>query len=132
MKKFMLIFCLIAVVALPLAAQTIDPCTQNTELAGGTYNVYTSSRINEPSIDGYTTFVQYFSIRQDMVENRRRCGTISVTEHFKKWEELGLKLGNNMYECKFLIEAGSGTGWIDLSYLSFSQEEQTRETEITE
>ena len=31
-------------------------------------------------------------------------------------------------ECKFLIEAGSCTGWIDLSYLSFSQEDCPRGT----
>jgi len=84
---------------------------------GGIYFVYKAIRPagsgnieenNEP-------FPQFFSIRQD----RRQCGTISITEHFKEWEKLGLKLGSNMYEAKFLVEAGGGTGWIDLSYLSF-------------
>jgi hypothetical protein len=96
---------------------------------GGTYNVYTNLRVNQPSIEGDKTFIQYFSIRQDMTTERRQCGTISVTEHFKKWEELGLALGNNIYECKFLVEAGSGAGWIDLSYLSFSQEDKPRNSD---
>lgn len=94
-------------------------------LDGGTYDVYTNIRVEKPSIDGTQTFIQYFSIRRDMEQNRRQCGTISVTGHFKKWEELGLELGR-MYEVKYLVEAGSGTGWIDLSYLSFSQEKQPR------
>ena len=88
---------------------------------GAIYDIHKSLRVQKPSIDGTQTFTQIFSIRR----NLRNCGTISVTEHFKKWEELGLKLGN-LYEAKFLVEAGSGTGWIDLSYLSFSQEEQPR------
>ena len=92
----------------------------------GTYDVYTNIRVDQPSIDGTKTFVQYFSIRRDMEGNRRQCGTISVSEHFKKWEALGLELGN-MYEVKFLVEAGSGTGWLDLSYLSFSQEDNPRQ-----
>ena len=86
-----------------------------------TYDIHKSLRTQKPSIDGTQTFTQIFSIRRTL----RNCGTISVTEHFKKWEELGLKLGN-LYEAKFLIEAGSGIGWIDLSYLSFSQEDQPR------
>ncbi len=85
---------------------------------GAIYDIHKSLRVQKPSIDGTKTFTQIFSVRRYL----RQCGTISVTEHFKKWEELGLKLGN-LYEAKFLVEAGAGTGWIDLSYLSLSQEE---------
>jgi len=31
-----------------------------------------------------------------------------------------------MYEAKFLVEAGGGTGWLDFSYLKFSQEDEPR------
>jgi len=31
-----------------------------------------------------------------------------------------------MYEAKFLVEAGGGTGWFDASYLKLSQEDQPR------
>ena len=94
-------------------------------LDGGTYYVITNIRQNKPSIDGDKTFTQYFSIRQGMGSSARQCGTYSVTEHFKKWEGLNLILGN-MYESKFLVEAGGGTGSVDLTYLKFSQEEQAR------
>jgi endo-1,4-beta-xylanase len=81
---------------------------------GAVYKVITNVRTQKPSIMGTQKFTQYFSIRQ----TPRQCGTISITEHFKKWEELGLDLGN-MYEVKFLVEAGGGTGWLDASYLTF-------------
>jgi endo-1,4-beta-xylanase len=81
------------------------------------YQIHKSTRTNAPSIDGNSTFTQYFSIRQ----SPRKSGTISITEHFKKWEELGLQLGN-MHECKFLVEAGGGKGWFEASYLTFRQE----------
>ena len=100
----------------PVGSLTVD---------GATYLVYTNLRVEKPSIEGDKTFIQYFSVRQGMEEGRRQCGTISVTEHFKAWEKMGLPLGN-LYEAKFLVEAGAGTGWIDLSYLSFSQEDEPR------
>ena len=90
---------------------------------GSIYDIIVNLRINEASIDGHTSFPQVFSIRR----TPRQCGTISVTEHFKKWEELNLPFGNKMYECKFLVEAGSGTGWLEASWLKFSQEDQPRE-----
>jgi len=86
---------------------------------GATYIVYQATRpAGSGNILGSNVpFTQYFSIRQ----TRRQCGTISVTAHFKEWEKLGLKLGSNMWEAKFLVEAGGGTGWFDASYLSFYQ-----------
>jgi endo-1,4-beta-xylanase len=93
----------------------------NYTLDDATYKVIKNVRVNKPSIDGNKTFTQYFSIRQTL----RKTGAISVTEHFKKWDALGMKLGN-MYECKFLVEAGGGTGWLELTWLKFSQENTPR------
>jgi endo-1,4-beta-xylanase len=90
----------------------------NFTVDGASYNIVKNTRNNAPSIDGTKTFTQIFSIRQTV----RQCGTISVTEHFKKWESLGLTLGN-LYEAKFLVEAGGGTGWFDATYLAFFQED---------
>jgi len=90
-------------------------------LDGAFYNVVKNVRTQKPSIDGMRTFVQYFSIRQ----TPRRSGTISITEHFKQWEKMGLKLGN-MYEAKFLVEAGGGTGWLEFTYLKLTQEDKPR------
>lgn len=76
----------------------------------GTYKVYTHQQVNQPSIHGNTTFMQYFSIRQ----TARQCGHISLSEHWKEWKTLGMDLGK-MYEAKLLIEAGGGSGSIDYS-----------------
>jgi endo-1,4-beta-xylanase len=86
---------------------------------GATYFVYQATRpAGSGNIENSNNpFTQFFSIRQ----TRRQCGTISVTKHFKEWENLGMKLGSNMWEAKFLVEAGGGTGWFDASYLSFYQ-----------
>ena len=89
---------------------------------GGTYDIIKSERVNKPSIDGNQTFTQVFSVRKTL----RKCGTISVTEHFKKWKSLNLPFGDKMYEAKFLTEAGGGTGWLELSYLKLSQEDSPR------
>jgi len=92
---------------------------------GATYFIYQATRPpGSGNIEGSNvSFPQFFSIRQ----TRRQTGTISVTEHFKKWKELGMNLGTNMYECKFLVEAGGGKGWLELTWLEFSQEDSPRQ-----
>ena len=78
---------------------------------GGTYNIYTHTQTNQPSITGSNaTFVQFFSVRQ----TARQCGHISISAHFAKWASLGMALGN-MYEAKILVEVGGGTGSIDFT-----------------
>eukprot|EP00833_Pecoramyces_ruminatium_P004775 jgi/Orpsp1_1/1178807/evm.model.c7180000066813.1 len=75
------------------------------KIDGSTYTVYSNDRYGA-SINGYTNFKQYFSIRK----SARSCGTIDITAHFKQWEKLGLKMGY-MHEAKVLGEAGStGSG----------------------
>ena len=68
---------------------------------GALYTVYENTRTG-PSIDGDTTFKQYFSIRQ----TARDCGTIDISAHFAQWEKLGMTMGK-MHEAKVLGEAGS-------------------------
>ena len=75
------------------------------EIDGAQYTVYEGDRTSY-SIDGDNKyFKQYFSVRK----TPRDCGTIDITAHFKKWEELGLKMGK-MHEAKILGEAGSTKG----------------------
>jgi len=73
---------------------------------GGTYNLYTRPASGS-SIDGATSWTQFYSIRQ----TARQCGQISITEHFDAWAAAGMVLGN-MEEAKVLVEAGGGSGSI--------------------
>jgi endo-1,4-beta-xylanase len=74
----------------------------------GTYDVWKKTRTNKPAITGDNmTFDQYFSIRR----TRRQCGTISISEHFTKWEGLGLELGR-MHEAKILAESQFNSGTV--------------------
>ena len=95
---------------------------------GGTYDIYTFTRVNMPSISGTSTFPQFFSVRREA----RSCGHIDISAHFKKWDELfhgqtgssgvTLKLGK-LYEVKLLAEAGgSATGKIDYTYLNMTSD----------
>jgi hypothetical protein len=77
---------------------------------GDTYDVITHTQNNQPSIHGNATFPQFFSVRK----KARQCGHISISEHFKKWDSLGLKLGK-MYEARILVEASGGSGSIDFT-----------------
>ncbi len=72
---------------------------------GGTYDVYHTIRENQPSIDGNTTFDQYWSVRTE----KKTSGTISVSQHFAAWEEMGLEMGK-MYEVALCVEGYQSSG----------------------
>ncbi len=95
---------------------------------GDTYDIYTYTRVNQPSISGTSTFPQFFSVRR----NARQCGHIDISAHFKKWDEIfhgqkgdggvTLKMGK-MYEVKLLAEAGgNATGSVDYSYVAVTSD----------
>ena len=79
------------------------------QVDGGTYDVYVTTRENAPSIQGDTTFTQYFSVRT----TKRTSGTISVSEHFKAWENMGLPCGK-LYEAALNIEGYQSSGYANV------------------
>ena len=83
----------------------------NFTVDGAQYNVYSGDRQNQPSIIGNANFTQILSVRQ----NPRQCGHVSISEHFRQWQRMGLNLGMAK-EAKILVEAGGGNGSITFSH----------------
>ena len=75
------------------------------EVDGGTYEVYRTLRVNQPSIDGNTTFEQYWSVRTE----KRTSGTVNAATHFAAWEALGMKMGK-LYEAALTVEGYQSAG----------------------
>ena len=81
---------------------------------GGVYDIYKTTRYDAPSIKGdRTTFDQYWSVRRE----KKTSGTISVTQHFNKWESMGMKMGK-MYEVSLVVEGYQSSGSADVTSMS--------------
>lgn len=75
---------------------------------GSVYDIYESTRVNEPSILGTSTFNQYISVRQ----SKRSSGTVTTANHFNAWKNLGLTLGTFNYQIIAAEGFNSATGAI--------------------
>lgn len=56
---------------------------------GSSYDVLTTTRTNQPSIDGTSTFQQFWSVRA----NKRSSGSVNVGAHFNAWKSFGMNIG---------------------------------------
>ncbi|CAG7851005.1 Endo-1,4-beta-xylanase xynf11a Short=Xylanase xynf11a; AltName: Full=1,4-beta-D-xylan xylanohydrolase xynf11a; Flags: Precursor [Serendipita indica DSM 11827] len=61
---------------------------------GGTYNLLTTQRVNQPSILGTQTFWQFWSVRQ----SHRTSGNVNMANHFNAWKSVGMNLGTHNYQ----------------------------------
>jgi len=62
---------------------------------GSVYDIWKHTQVNQPSIQGTTTFTQYISNR---VNKRPGSGTVTTKSHFDAWAKLGMNLGQHNYQ----------------------------------
>ena len=96
------------------------------ETDGGVYDIYTSTRTNQPSIQGTKTFTQVWSVRQ----SKRTGGTINVSAHFNAWNNKIDAFDSNgyLYEVSMTVEGhggnnvSSGSAILDGLFLKYGDE----------
>jgi endo-1,4-beta-xylanase len=76
------------------------------ESDGDKYDIYKHKQIDQPSIQGTATFMQYKSFRR----TPRMSGTITIQNHFDAWAKLGLDLGTRQNYQILLTEGFNGSG----------------------
>ena len=84
------------------------------DIDGGIYDIYETTLIDKPSINGTQTFQQYWSIRTTK-RSINNLNIVSVHEHFKDWESKGMNMSGNIYEVSMVVEGYQSNGEANLS-----------------
>ena len=75
---------------------------------GGTYRLFRTRRVGQPSIAGVATFDQYWSVRT-RPRQAGRDATITLARHVAAWRRAGLRLGTLDYQV-LAVEGYGSTG----------------------
>lgn len=81
---------------------------------GATYDMYTTTRYNAPSIDGTQTFTQYWSVRQ----SKRPTGSnvsINFQNHVNGWQRAGMYLGSSWSYQALCVEGYQSSGYANVT-----------------
>jgi endo-1,4-beta-xylanase len=81
---------------------------------GATYDLYTTTRYNQPSIDGTQTFTQFWSVRQ----SNRGTGSdsnITFNNHYNAWNNAGMHLGSSWSYQVFATEGYQSSGYSNVT-----------------
>ncbi|KAG0645453.1 hypothetical protein D0Z07_8625 [Hyphodiscus hymeniophilus] len=89
----------------PIGYQTAGTQKGTLVSDGSTYTIWEHQQVNQPSIQGTSTFNQYISIRQ----SPRTSGTVTIANHFAAWAAAGMNLGTLNYQV-VAVESWSGSG----------------------
>ena len=85
------------------------------EIDGAKYEIFWMYHTGPDINGGNSQFKQYYSVRQ----NKRTSGSITVTDHFKAWENAGWGIGT-LYEIALNVEGWESSGSANVKKLTLS------------
>nr|AGS52100.1 chain A, Family 11 Xylanase [uncultured bacterium contig00029] len=71
------------------------------------YDFQVCDRINQPMLTGNGNFKQFISVPKS-ISSHRQSGTVSVSQHFNAWHNVGMKMDGPLYEVAMKVESYTG------------------------